>query len=89
MSSDGTRVARTAVGAIAVAVLATSCGSGTAADSGQLPNPAAVRCEELGGRSTIVTDEDGSQRGLCGWPDGSSCDEWELYRGECQPPRSD
>jgi putative hemolysin len=51
----------------------------------QLPNPAAVYCEQQGYTSIIRTAEDGSQAGVCAFPDGSECDEWAYYRGECQP----
>jgi len=33
----------------------------------------------------IRTAEDGSQSGACIFPDGSECDEWAYYRGECGP----
>jgi len=33
----------------------------------------------------IRTAEDGSQTGYCIFPDGSECDEWAYYRGECGP----
>lgn len=50
-----------------------------------MPNPAAVYCGQHGGKSEIVTAADGSQSGLCLFPDGSRCDEWAYFRGECQP----
>jgi putative hemolysin len=50
-----------------------------------MANPAAVFCEENGGVSEIRTDEDGSQSGVCVFPDGSECDEWAYFRGECNP----
>jgi len=48
-----------------------------------MPNPASIYCEENGNRFEIHTSADGSQYGLCVLPDGSSCDEWAYYRGEC------
>jgi hypothetical protein len=51
----------------------------------QLPNPAAVYCEEQGGTVEIVTAADGSQSGVCHFDDGSSCDEWAFFRGDCAP----
>lgn len=45
-----------------------------------LANPAAVYCEEQGGKSTIVTAADGSQSGLCVFSDGRKCEEWEFFR---------
>ena len=50
-----------------------------------LPNPASVHCEQNGNRLEIVTATDGSQSGRCIFPDGSVCDEWAYYRGECSP----
>jgi putative hemolysin len=50
-----------------------------------LPNPASIYCEEQGGRLEIRAAADGSQYGACVFPDGSECDEWAFYRGECGP----
>jgi putative hemolysin len=48
-------------------------------------NPAAAYCVQQGGQSKIVTDQAGNQAGVCVFPDGSQCDEWAFYRGECRP----
>jgi hypothetical protein len=53
-----------------------------------MPNPASVYCEEQGNRSEIRTAQDGSQSGVCIFPNGSECDEWAYYRGECGPAAS-
>lgn len=53
-----------------------------------MANPASVYCEELGYRSEIRTTSDGSQSGYCVFSDGSECDEWMFYRGECGPSGS-
>lgn len=50
-----------------------------------MPNPASVYCEENGNQLEILTADDGSQSGLCVFPDGSTCDEWAYYNGECGP----
>lgn len=50
-----------------------------------LPNPASVYCEQNGNTLEIVTAANGSQSGRCIFPDGSACDEWAYYRGECGP----
>ncbi len=50
-----------------------------------LPNPASVFCQQQGYQSEIRTAADGSQSGACLFPDGSECDEWTFYRGECKP----
>jgi putative hemolysin len=50
-----------------------------------LANPASVYCIQNGGASQIITAADGSQGGLCVFPNGSQCEEWAYYRGECSP----
>ncbi len=50
-----------------------------------LPNPASVNCIEKGNKLDIITADDGSQSGVCTFPDGSSCEEWAYFRGECGP----
>jgi putative hemolysin len=56
--------------------------SSTAAN---MPNPASTFCEEQGNRLEIRTAADGNQNGVCIFPDGSECDEWTYFRGECGP----
>ena len=48
-----------------------------------MPNPASSYCEQQGYRVEIRTAADGSQAGYCIFPDGSECDEWAYFRGEC------
>ena len=48
-----------------------------------MSNPASVYCEQQGNKLEIVSASDGSQSGICIFPDGSTCDEWAYYRGEC------
>ena len=50
-----------------------------------LPNPASAFCEQNGYQLEIRSAEDGSQSGICLFPDGSACDEWAYFRGECGP----
>jgi putative hemolysin len=50
-----------------------------------MPNPASVYCEQNGNTLEVRTAEDGSQYGICVFPDGSTCDEWAYFRGECGP----
>jgi putative hemolysin len=57
----------------------------TDAPQASMPNPASIYCEQNGNKHEIVTAADGSQSGLCIFPDGSACDEWAYYRGECSP----
>ncbi len=48
-----------------------------------IPNPASVYCKEQGNKHEIQMAVDGSQSGVCIFADGSTCDEWAYYRGEC------
>ena len=47
-----------------------------------LPNPASVYCGQVGGTLEIVKNPDGSEYGMCNFPNGTSCEEWALFRGE-------
>ena len=72
------------IGVLAIA----ACGArATATPEASLPNPASVFCENEGYRLEIRTAADGSQQGFCIFPDGSECDEWAFYRGECGPEK--
>jgi uncharacterized protein len=73
---------------LALALLAGACGDDDDGDESGLPNPASVYCEEQGGTLEIRTAADGSQSGACVCDDGSECDEWAFFRGECQPGES-
>jgi putative hemolysin len=57
--------------------------TGTDMPQMNMPNPASVYCEQNGNKLEIHTAADGSQSGVCVFPDGSTCDEWAYYRGEC------
>lgn len=50
-----------------------------------MPNPASVYCTQQGNKLEIHTAADGSQSGVCVFPNGSTCDEWAYFRGECGP----
>jgi putative hemolysin len=75
------------------ALLVTACGSTPAPTAqpaqAEMANPASVYCEEHGGRVDIRQDAQGGQYGVCVFDDGSECDEWAYYRGECQPGQMD
>ena len=62
--------------------------SGTDMPQPNMPNPASLYCEQNGNSLEIRTAEDGSQSGVCVFPDGSICDEWAYFRGECGPAAS-
>jgi hypothetical protein len=48
-----------------------------------MPNPASVYCKEQGNQLEIRIAPDSSQNGVCVFPNGSTCDEWAYFRGEC------
>ncbi len=50
-----------------------------------MPNPASVNCIDQGGQLEMRTDASGGQFGVCIFADGSECEEWAFFRGECQP----
>jgi len=54
-------------------------------DQTGLPNPASVFCEEQGGKNETRTDASGGQYGVCLFEDGTECDQWAYFNGECQP----
>ena len=49
-----------------------------------VPNPASKFCREQGYKLELRTDAGGTT-GYCIFPDGSECEEWSFYRGECGP----
>jgi putative hemolysin len=49
-----------------------------------LANPASVYCEEQGYVLEMRTDDNGTY-GVCIFSDGSECEEWAYFRGECVP----
>ena len=59
--------------------------SGTDIPQANIPNPASVYCTQHGNKLEIRTAADGSQSGVCIFPEGSTCDEWAYLRGECSP----
>jgi len=70
---------------VGVLVVAACGGKATETPNPNMPNPAAVFCEEKGYQVEIRTAADGSQQGSCVFPDGTECDEWAFFRGECGP----
>jgi len=66
------------------AFLLGACGS-TPTPEANMPNPASVYCVEHGGTLEIITAADGSQSGRCNFSDGTACEEWAYFRGECAP----
>jgi putative hemolysin len=58
--------------------------SATTSITTQLANPASENCIQKGGSLQMQTKEDGSQYGLCYFDDARACEEWAMFRGECQ-----
>jgi hypothetical protein len=52
-----------------------------------MANPASANCIAKGG-TVSVRDVAGGQAGYCTLPDGTTCEEWALYRGECGTKKS-
>lgn len=60
-------------------------GAATAATTGApagMANPASVACVNAGGSLEIKTDAAMGQYGMCSFTNGTSCEEWALFRGE-------
>ncbi len=49
------------------------------------PNPASVYCREKGNENVSRASPDGGQYGVCVFPDGSECPDFEYYEGRCKP----
>jgi putative hemolysin len=49
-----------------------------------LANPASVHCQDQGYTLEMRAGENGTY-GVCVFPDGSECEEWAFFRGECGP----
>ena len=47
-----------------------------------IANPASVNCGNLSGTTVIMKNPDGSEYGMCRFKNGTSCEEWALFRGE-------
>ncbi|MBU0757376.1 MAG: DUF333 domain-containing protein [Nanoarchaeota archaeon] len=68
---------------ISAALIIAACTTKTNDDNTGLANPASVFCKDNRGTLEIVTGEDGSQSGVCTLQDGTKCEEWAYFRGEC------
>jgi len=63
----------------------TTTPSATVSGQSGMANPASVNCGNIGGTTEIKTNADGSQYGMCTFSNGTTCEEWALFRGEgCQ-----
>jgi len=51
-----------------------------------MPNPASVFCGQSGGTLEIKKDASGNEYGMCTFKNGTTCEEWALFRSEgCKP----
>jgi len=54
--------------------------------SASIANPASVNCGKVGGTLEIKEDIAGNEYGMYNFSNGTTCEEWSLYRGEgCKP----
>jgi len=85
VSSDGSAAVGGSSGAVSgssdPSVVASGGGSASTAN---MANPASVNCVNLKGTLEIRTDANGGQVGYCLLPGGKTCEEWGLFRGECE-----
>ena len=65
-------------------LLLTATGCKDKSNEVELRNPASVFCGENGGKTSIRIENYGDV-GYCLFPDGTECEEWAYFRGECQP----
>jgi putative hemolysin len=67
------------------ALILNGCANPTSAKPDvELANPASVYCEEQSHTLEMRTDDNGTY-GVCVFSDGSECEEWAYFRGECGP----
>ena len=52
----------------------------TTAPSAGMANPASVACVNAGGKLEIKKDATGGEYGMCTFANGTSCEEWALFR---------
>ncbi len=50
-----------------------------------MANPASTHCVDQGFELEIRS-EDGGEVGYCIFEDGTECEEWAFFRGECEAP---
>jgi putative hemolysin len=49
----------------------------------EIANPASVYCVQSGYTLEIRANADGSEYGVCIFPDDNECEEWAFFRNEC------
>lgn len=53
-------------------------------EKSRIANPASIFCEQNGGKLEIRTEKDDGQVGYCKFSNGTECEEWKYFRGECK-----
>ena len=64
-------------------LLLTACSTKSEKNT-QIANPASEKCINDGFSLEILSDESGNQYGICIFPNGTECEEWSYFRGECK-----
>jgi predicted secreted protein/putative hemolysin len=54
----------------------------TTSPPSEIANPASTYCGQVGGTLEIKKDASGGEYGMCTFANGTSCEEWALFRGE-------
>jgi putative hemolysin len=72
-------------GIVVLGLASCSAGRPDTEDDAGIPNPASVYCDQKGGRLDFREDSEGGVQGFCLFADGSECEEWAYFRGECAP----
>lgn len=62
------------------AVALTACAQTAPEQLVGMANPASVFCEQQGGKSVSRKNQDGSEYGVCVFPNGKEVEEWEYFR---------
>lgn len=79
------RITTAVILALLLTLVACSDGDEGSNNDAGLANPASVYCEEQGGTLQFRQAESGGAYGVCIFDDGSECEEWAYFRGECAP----
>ena len=86
VTTTATTVVPAATSAAETPAAATTAETKEATPASGIANPASVNCGTLGGKTEIKTATDGGQYGMCTFTNGTTCEEWALFRGEgCKP----
>jgi len=71
------------ISTIFVLLLLGGCSSRESGPNTAITNPASEHCVKEGGKLEIIKDASG-EKNICHLPDGSTVEEWELFRRDNQ-----